>query len=738
MPILSPVLDDRSFDQIRNELLDRIPVYNPDWTDRSRSDPAVTLLELFAFLGEGLQFRFNQIPEATQLAFLKLLNQPLRPAQPATALVRAVPRPGPASLRGVSFYGGDQLKAGRTLFTVDSDAPCWPIDCVAVARQPAAMPDATTEPELHAAVQGTIDAVADTTPDLSAITTYQTVVLAPDGSTPPVDFTDTVDGCIWIAVLKDPTLTLDVAPGAIVSLSIGVSPAATTPTLAEVAACPGDGPASRPSMEWRATAPTLTPSGQPRLVPIRVTADTTQGFSAEGVVRVDLPADLTSIGAPPVPTGLEGTGDFPPELDDPAQAASLWFWLRVWRSDNSRVGALRGLCVNALPVTQAIIARPELLGNGTGQPGQVFSLAHSPVLLDAQHGVTLEVEESGLWTAWRQRDDLDASTAADRDFTVDAEAGTISFGARGPQVGERVRVTTYRYGGGLAGNVPAKAISALGEPAPNAPPPAHMRRPSDVPMDIGNPFPATGGADSESVEEGLKRIPGELRRRNRAVTSGDFAELALLTPGVALGRAECLPLFHAPDQAYPWPGAVSVVIWPDRDPVHPDAPVPDAYQLRQVCRWLDQKRLATTELYVIPPTYRGVAIALSVKVKDGFGLDAVRNWVELVLRRYLSPLPPYGPDGNGWPLGRRVLDRELEGVAMQVDGVEYVQALAIAGLVEGAWQTMSTVAMQRWEVPTVAGITIVDDATALPDPGSAVPPPPAGKPVPIPVLRPKC
>src|SRR6187200_47030 len=106
MPILPPVLDDRSFDQIRGELLDRIPVYNPDWTDYSRSDPAVTLLELFAFLGEGLQFRFNQIPEATQLAFLKLLDLPLRTAYPATALLRVQPKAGPLAPRGVIFYAG--------------------------------------------------------------------------------------------------------------------------------------------------------------------------------------------------------------------------------------------------------------------------------------------------------------------------------------------------------------------------------------------------------------------------------------------------------------------------------------------------------------------------------------------------------------------------------------------------------------------------------------------------------
>src|SRR5690242_2494193 len=87
MPLPSPILDDRSYQQLRDELVRRIPVYNPEWTDHNASDPGITLLELFAFLGENLLFRFNQIPEATRLAFLGLLQIPLRAAASAQGLV---------------------------------------------------------------------------------------------------------------------------------------------------------------------------------------------------------------------------------------------------------------------------------------------------------------------------------------------------------------------------------------------------------------------------------------------------------------------------------------------------------------------------------------------------------------------------------------------------------------------------------------------------------------------------
>src|ERR1041385_4133266 len=95
MPIPNPILDDRSYQQLRDELVRRIPVYTPEWTDHNASDPGITLIELFAFLGENLLYRFNQIPEATKLAFLNYLKIPLRPPSPARPMGTIKHTPGP-------------------------------------------------------------------------------------------------------------------------------------------------------------------------------------------------------------------------------------------------------------------------------------------------------------------------------------------------------------------------------------------------------------------------------------------------------------------------------------------------------------------------------------------------------------------------------------------------------------------------------------------------------------------
>jgi hypothetical protein len=164
--------------------------------------------------------------------------------------------------------------------------------------------------------------------------------------------------------------------------------------------------------------------------------------------------------------------------------------------------------------------------------------------------------------------------------------------------------------------------------------------------------------------------------------------------------------------------------------------------LRQVCAWLDARRLVTTELHVIKPTYRKIAVSVGVQVKPGFGVEAVNRWVELVLRQYLAPLPPYGPDGGGWPLGRPVIGPELEAAALQVEGVDYLLGLQLAqaNAAGDGWEPpVRTVELQPWEVPTLGTIAVVD--TEPPTPGAELkpqPPDPTLVPVLVPTIKETC
>src|SRR5213082_2703247 len=114
MPITLPKIDDRRFQDLLNEALARIPVHNPEWTNFNRSDPGVTLLEVFAFLTESLLYRANQIPERNRRKFLQLLGIGLQPASAARGLVAVGNDKGP--LEPIPLNGSLELLAGQVPF----------------------------------------------------------------------------------------------------------------------------------------------------------------------------------------------------------------------------------------------------------------------------------------------------------------------------------------------------------------------------------------------------------------------------------------------------------------------------------------------------------------------------------------------------------------------------------------------------------------------------------------------
>ena len=93
MPLVPPVLDSRTFQQLVDRALQRIPHYTPEWTDFNPSDPGVTLIDLFAWLTELMFYQLNRVPDLNYIKFLELIGLELRPAQPAVADLTFIPQP---------------------------------------------------------------------------------------------------------------------------------------------------------------------------------------------------------------------------------------------------------------------------------------------------------------------------------------------------------------------------------------------------------------------------------------------------------------------------------------------------------------------------------------------------------------------------------------------------------------------------------------------------------------------
>lgn len=98
-------------------------------------------------------------------------------------------------------------------------------------------------------------------------------------------------------------------------------------------------------------------------------------------------------------------------------------------------------------------------------------------------------------------------------WTLDKAAGIVRFSpALILTPNSRTVRLKYRYGGGTAGNLPAgqEFVPSLTDGSV---------------CGASNPFPLTGGCDSEDASRTESRLAGELRHRNRPITKRDFEEL---------------------------------------------------------------------------------------------------------------------------------------------------------------------------------------------------------------------
>ena len=132
MPIQSPQLDDLRYDAVVQQLLRRIPVYAPEWTDWNDSDPGVTLIQLFSHLAEQVGYRLNQVPEKNYIELLKLLGVRVRPALAATSRI-GVFLTDPPVLEGFilearSRFIGKSASAPAPIFESDVDVDLVPAE----------------------------------------------------------------------------------------------------------------------------------------------------------------------------------------------------------------------------------------------------------------------------------------------------------------------------------------------------------------------------------------------------------------------------------------------------------------------------------------------------------------------------------------------------------------------------------------------------------------------------------
>jgi predicted phage baseplate assembly protein len=300
--------------------------------------------------------------------------------------------------------------------------------------------------------------------------------------------------------------------------------------------------------------------------------------------------------------------------------------------DSAYVLASAVLMANVVEVTHGETVKDEVLGRGDGSAFQTYRLKQKPLTylpsIDPE-GVaavqsTLRVTVNGV--QWGERPALLQSAPDAQEFTTtldDAGQTAVVFGdglsgAIPPSGRDNIRAR-YRKGLGSAGNVPAGAIQQLIDSLPGL-------------QKVTNPQPSSGGADQETMAQIRVNAPGSLRTFGRAVSSEDYAALALNYPGIAKAAARWVLRDAITLQAIPQPYVQLTVATVNRVPLSAQPGL-----LGKLRSFLDTRRDSNVPLRIIDFTPVYIDMAVTVDIDDRFPQQATLASVQAALNPGLNP-----------------------------------------------------------------------------------------------------
>jgi hypothetical protein len=362
------------------------------------------------------------------------------------------------------------------------------------------------------------------------------------------------------------------------------------------------------------------------------------------------------------------------------------------------------------PAVNTIQIEEEFLGFGTGQPDQELALKSTPIFLDRENerywgNPVVTVDDGVSVTPWEYRRDLLDSGGSDARFTVEHLANIVRFGDadHGAMPPEGAKIfCSYRQLGGTRGNVKAKRITQLKNPIPGI---------ADIALvTVFNEYRAEGGVDEEKLDDLLSRGLRLMTERSRAVSQEDFEALAKQAAPGKVARVKAVFDRNLENIAASAAEAhVSVIALPAADYLWPEEPSlagpleSDAVLLRHGCSdlagamagrrtknlhldilaFLDQRRLVTTMLHVVGPSFTPLSLRMTVQAKQGMNVTALPGDIRKKIGRFLDPYAGW-LDGEGWPFGRKVYRSELYQQIEGIEGVDHVEALLINGDAAGS------------------------------------------------------
>ena len=665
MMLASRNLDDQRFEDIVREAEGRLPWLCPVWTDHNAHDPGITIMELMAWFKETQQYEMNRVGPELVRKLLELTGTYIRPERPAECALEIPPDAPARSIlsqletpEGVVFEMAEEIPQRRGILKKMS------------IRFPGS--------------KGT----ADITELLSSESLFQPFEFGGErGSALLLDFSERPDDALrlWFEIAvpegvrrNEPDADTELPRTLVWELS-GVG--AVTPLRDETLALSRSGYVTLPlSDRWQAAADgcyrlTLRleePGCEENVRLISVSADRYMAVQTESRARAycftvkrqkRCRLELQSAQAKNADTAVflrtqEGWQQIP---DYSLKRVGGGVTVTLDSSNAAKDGA-ENLLIAALDPVRI----HDLLFDATGRPGEQFrlNLGGKGILTDHLTLMCQTLYQDGVVrpALWRCVDDLSVCSPRDRVFVYDRKRETITAGdgkhgaliAPGKGAVMVVEELVSLCG---QGNIPANAglfFSEDGEPVGNA--------------------AAHHGSDAESLAEARGRLLLRLKDTRKCVSTEDYENLALRTPGLRVAGARALPDYDVRQKHQKVPACVSVAVLPAGDG---EKPAPDRRFLAAVSRQLERSRSVCIRTEAIPVRYADFSVSVRVWGEQSFRPESA----EETIRTYFAP--------RGERIGAGVSRDELAAALQKLPGVLQIDRVEFRGMDQNSYQTSS-------------------------------------------------
>jgi hypothetical protein len=339
------------------------------------------------------------------------------------------------------------------------------------------------------------------------------------------------------------------------------------------------------------------------------------------------------------------------------------YWIRVIFDTSPHNRVIEAIYMNTIEARESKTINKMLLGSSDGSGSQKFTIEDKPLF-----ELKLWVLEStlpegfdgyrdrfgdGYWVLWSPVQSFENLGANQRAYMLDGSLGEIYFGDnRGgniPPLGEDNIRVSYRIGGGVRGNLPAREINTLVDTV------AYIDG-------VVNHIESSGGVNLQSIENLMRIAPKRIKHRYRAVNEEDYYYL-VLEASSSVAKISVVPSR----------GQVKLYIVPFSSN---KKPLPSLGLINLIEKYIGDIAPATVNILIEKPKYIGISLNVTITIIDWQFATTIKGVINKKLESFLHPL--YGGDrGDGWEFGTLPMLVDLYSLFSTIEGVDTVDSLSV-------------------------------------------------------------